>query len=112
MCRCASAVGPARSRSVIAAENIDSLNPEQMRLVLRALQDEVTRKDEIILRQERESAFKQATIDKLTHEMAVLKQLKFAAKSEAFTAEQKSLIEETLDADLAALAKEIEQLQI
>jgi len=97
---------------VIAAENIDSLNPEQMRLVLRALQDEVTRKDEIILRQERESAFKQATIDKLTHEMAVLKQLKFAAKSEAFTAEQKSLIEETLDADLAALAKEIEQLQI
>ena len=56
----------------------------------------------------REVAFKQATIDKLTHEMAVLKRLKFAAKSEAFTAEQKSLIEETLDADLAALAAEIE----
>lgn len=51
---------------------------------------------------------KTALVDKLTHEMAVLKRLKFAAKSEAFNAEQKSLIEETLDADLAALAAEIE----
>ena len=51
------------------------------------------------------------TIDKLTHEMAVLKRLKFAAKSEAYNAEQKSLLEETLDADLAALAAEIEAQQ-
>jgi hypothetical protein len=41
--------------------------------------------------------------------MAVLKRLKFAAKSEAFNAEQKSLIEETIDTDLAALALQIEQ---
>jgi transposase len=60
-------------------------------------------------RKDREIAFKQATIDKLTHEMAVLKRLKFAAKSEAFNAEQKSLLEETIDTDLAALAAEIEQ---
>jgi hypothetical protein len=58
-----------------------------------------------------EVAFKQATIDKLTHEMAVLKRLKFAAKSEAFSAEQKSLLEEAIDADLAALAAEIEAQQ-
>lgn len=51
---------------------------------------------------------KTALVDKLTHEMAVLKRLKFAAKSEAFNAEQKSLIEEALDTDLAALAAEIE----
>ncbi|MFY9510072.1 MAG: IS66 family transposase, partial [Rubrivivax sp.] len=68
-------------------------------------------KTEVIERHEREAAFKQATIDKLTHEMAVLKRLKFAARSEAFNAEQKSLIEETIDADLAALAKEIEGLR-
>ncbi len=41
----------------------------------------------------------------------MLKRLKFAAKSEAYTAEQKSLIEETLDTDLAAVAAEIEALQ-
>ena len=38
----------------------------------------------MIERHEREIAFKQALIDKLTHEMAVLKRLKFAAKSEQF----------------------------
>jgi len=94
---------------VIADTSFDTLDPQQMRQALLALQAEVARQDQIIQRQEREAAFKQATIDKLTHEMAVLKRLKFAAKSEAFSAEQKSLIEETIDADLAALAREIEQ---
>ena len=54
---------------------------------------------------------KQATIDKLTHEMAVLKRLKFAASSERFSAEQKSLLEEDTDADLQALSDEIEQVE-
>jgi hypothetical protein len=35
---------------------------------------------------------KRALVDKLTHENATLKRLKFAAKSEAYSAEQKSLI--------------------
>ena len=80
---------------MIATENIDTLEPEQLRATVRTLMAQVQ--------------FKQATIDKLTHEMAVLKRLKFAAKSEAFNADQKSLIEETIDTDLAALASEIEQ---
>ena len=87
---------------MIAAENIDKLEPEQLRAAVRSLLSEVQS-------QSREINFKQATIDKLTHEMAVLKRLKFAAKSEAFNADQKSLIEETIDTDLAALASEIEQ---
>ncbi len=41
----------------------------------------------------------------------IRKRLKFAAKSEAYTAEQKSLLEETLDMDLAAVAAEIDALQ-
>ena len=48
---------------------------------------------------------------KLTHEMAVLKRLKFAATSERFSAEQKSLLEEAIDEDLEALAREAEKLQ-
>jgi len=95
MCRCASTPGLARSRSVIAAEHIDTLDSEQLRQAVRTLMSEI--------------AFKQATIDKLTHEVAVLKRLKFASKSETYNAEQKSLLEETIDADLAALALEIEQ---
>src|SRR5256885_6236510 len=71
--------------------------------MLRTVHAEMARKDELL-------AFKQTLIDKLAHENAVLKRLKFAAKSEAYTAEQKSLLEETLDVDLAAVAAEIEAL--
>jgi transposase len=57
-----------------------------------------------------ETRAKQALIDKLTHEMAVLKRLKFAASSEAYSAEQQRLLFETIDADLEALSAEMEQL--
>ena len=70
----------------------------------------IERHDAEVERRDREIAFKQATIDKITHEMAVLKRLKFAAKSEAFSAEQKSLLEETIEADLEALEQQLEQL--
>ena len=54
---------------------------------------------------------KQALLDKLTYEMAVLKRLKFAAKSEALHADQRSLLDEALEEDLQALEQEIEQMQ-
>jgi transposase len=82
---------------VIDLQSIDSLNTEQLRQAVHSLAHQLQ--------------FKQALIDKLTHENATLKRLKFAASSEAFNAEQKSLLEETLDADLAAVATEIEALQ-
>ena len=87
---------------MIDQARIDELDPQQLRQAVRTLLGEVASKSA-------ELTFKQAAIDKLTHEMAVLKRLKFAATSEAFNAEQKSLIEETIDTDLAALALEIEQ---
>jgi len=96
--------------SVMTAPSIESLNPEQMRQMLLALTRDMAAKDAIIQRQNHDITFKQALIDKLTHEMAVLKRLKFAAQSEGFNAEQRSLLEETIDTDLAALAQEIEAL--
>ncbi len=78
------------------AEDLDTLDPQQLRQALRASRAEV--------------AFKQAVINKLTHENAILKRLKFAARSEAYTSEQKSLLEETLDSDLVAVAAEIEAM--
>ena len=82
---------------MIDLQSVDSLSAEQLREAVRSLHGEVR--------------FKQSVIDKLTHENAALKRLKFAASSEAYSAEQKSLLEETLDADLAAVAAEIEALQ-
>ncbi len=96
---------------MIADELIDTLKPPQLRQALRSAQAQVAADIELIARQAREVTFQQATIDKLTHEVAVLRRLKYAAKSEAFTPEQKSLLEETLDTDLAALAAEIEAQQ-
>jgi transposase len=81
---------------VIAEQDIDALDAAQLRQLAARLLTEVRHKD--------------ALVDKLTHENAVLKRLKFAAQSERFNAEQRSLLEETLDADLQAVAEEIERL--
>ena len=89
---------------MIDTTQLHQLDAPQLREMVRSLMGTVVAKD-------REIAFKQATIDKITHEMAVLKRLKFAARSEAFNAEQKSLLEETIDADLAALQAELDKVQ-
>jgi transposase len=80
---------------VISTDSLDTLDVQQLRHTVLELQ----------------ARLRHATAlnDKLTHEMAVLKRLKFAAKSEAFNAVQKSLLEETLDTDLADLAARLEQ---
>ena len=95
---------------MIDAAELNELNAQQLRDAVRSLMDTLQAKDAEIARRGREITFKQALIDKLTHEMAVLKRLKFAAKSEAFNPEQRSLLDEAIDADLEALAREIEQL--
>jgi transposase len=53
---------------------------------------------------------KQTLIDKLTHEMAVLKRIRFAATSEAYTSEQQRLLFETIETDLEALQTEIDKV--
>lgn len=88
---------------MIDTTQLNQLDAPQLREMVRSLIGTVVAKD-------REIAFKQATIDKITHEMAVLKRLKFAARSETFNAEQKSLLEETIDADLAALQAELDKV--
>jgi transposase len=97
---------------MISAQHLDALDP-QTRQAMLSLMAELSAKDTLLAKRDREVAFKQALIDKLTHEMAVLKRMKFAATSERFAStlapEQKSLLEETLDTDLAELAREIER---
>ena len=70
-----------------------------MRAALLSLMGELAERDGVIARQGQEVVFKQVLIDKLTHENALLKRMKFAAQSERFSAEQKSLLDETLDED-------------
>jgi transposase len=80
----------------VIADDLDTLDAQQLREALRAARAD--------------AAFKQAVIDKITHENAVLKRLKFAASREQFSAEQRSLLEDTLDADIQAVQAELAQL--
>ena len=49
-------------------------------------------------------------IDQLTHEMAILKRYRFDRKSEQMDPVQRSLLEESIDADIEAIGLEIEAL--
>lgn len=76
-----------------SAADLDHLDAEQLRALAARLMVEMHAK--------------QTLIDKLTHEMAVLKRIKFAATSEAYTGEQQRLLFETIETDLEALQAEI-----
>ena len=54
---------------------------------------------------------KQLKIDQLTHEMAILKRWRYARRSEQLDAVQRSLLDESIDADLEAIGLEIEALR-
>jgi transposase len=90
---------------MISAQQLDALDPQTRQAVLTLLAEVQQRDAEI--------AFKQALIDKLTHEMAILKRMKFAATSERFAStlspEQRILLEETLDTDIHELDGELQR---
>jgi len=75
---------------------------------LRELAAELIQK---VARQDHELRHRQLKIEQLTHEMAVIKRWKFAVRSEQLHGEQRSLLEETIEADLEAIAQELEALR-
>ncbi len=66
---------------------------------------------ETLASKDRELRHKQLKIEQLTHEMALLKRWKFAARSEQLHGAQGSLLDETIDADLEAIAAELATLR-
>lgn len=81
-----------------------SMNAQQLRDFAASLIDQVARLDS-------DNRSKQFRIDQLTHEMAVLKNWRFGSRSEQLQGEQRLLFEETIDADLEAIALELQALQ-
>jgi transposase len=88
---------------MINTTQLQDMDAAQLRALAMELMSEVRARDS-------ELRFKDARIAQLTHEMAVLKRWKFAARSEKLGAEQQSLLNEAIDADLVAIEHEIEQL--
>ncbi len=67
----------------------------------------MTASERAIAERDQTLRLKQTTIEKLTHENALLKRLKFGARTESYPAEQRQLFDEKLDMDLAAPEQEI-----
>lgn len=70
----------------------------------------ITDRDEVIARKDQDILYRQTKIDQLTHEMAVLKRWKFGKSREHLDATQASLLDESIDADIAAIEVELERL--
>ncbi len=66
--------------------------------------------DQTISSKDREILYRQAKIDQLTHEMAILKRWKFGRSREQLDAGQASLLDETIDTDIAAIEQELQDL--
>ena len=88
---------------VIDPHQLQHMDAQQLRALAEGLMAKLMDKDQ-------EIHFKQTKIDLLTHEIARYKRLQFAAKSEHLQANQRSLLDETLDADLAELEAELQAL--
>jgi transposase len=83
---------------------IATMDAQQLREFAAGLIDRVARQDD-------ELRCRQLKIEQLTHEIALLKRWKFAARSEQLHGLQGSLLAETIDADLEAIAVELDALQ-
>ena len=86
---------------MLNATDLESLSEPQLREVTRDLQDQVqTLRSEVL--------FKRTRIEQLTYELARYKRIRFGHSSEKLDATQASLLDEALDADLAAIEEELE----
>lgn len=95
---------------MIATPDLDTLNEQQLRALARTLLATVSEKEALLSHKDHDIRFKEATIAKLTHEIAVLRRYQFGKKSEQISGEQGSLLEEAVAADIAAIERELEQL--
>ena len=95
---------------VAALESLQYLNAEQLRELSTELIAKIAQQSQIIAERDSDLLYRQAKIDKLTHELATLKRWKFGRSSEQLNGTQISLIEETIEADIAAIELELQAL--
>ena len=99
---------------VIALESLTSLNADQLRELAQELISKIAQQSQqhaaVLAAKDSDIQYRQAKIDKLTHELATLKRWKFGRSSEQLNGVQISLLDETLDADIAAIEEELKEL--
>ena len=95
---------------VVALESLSSFSAEQLRDLAGDLIAQIAQHSQQISIKDKELHYRQAKIEQLTNEMAVLKRWKFGRSREHLDAGQASLLDETLDADIAAIEQELHNL--
>jgi transposase len=97
------------------ARDLDSVDlagvPADVAALIKRLQQDNERKQNLIERQSCEIAWRDAKLEKVTFELARLKRWKFGAKSEAMSAQQRALFEETMAEDEASLLAQLAALK-
>jgi len=97
-----------------ALETLPNLNAQELRTLaaelIAKISDQSKQHAQIIAAKDSDLQYRQAKIDKLTHELATLKRWKFGRSSEQLNGTQISLIDETIDADIAAIEEELKDL--
>ena len=95
---------------VVIPDSLDQLDAQELRELLMGLMATVQKQEQTISSGAKELVYRQAKIDQLTHEMAVLKRHQFGRSREQLDSTQASLLEETFDEDLAAIEQELKNL--
>ena len=95
-----------------AAATIDLTSlPAEVAALIERLQQQAKVDAQELARRGREIAWAHLKIDKLNFEVARLRRWKFDAKTEAMTAEQRALFQDTMAEDEASLQAQLAELQ-
>lgn len=74
--------------------------------------NQLSAKEQALSLKERTLVHRDAVIEELAHELAILKRYKYAKRSEQLGAGQRNLLDELIDGDLAAIEAELAQLAV
>jgi transposase len=100
------------------SRQLDKMNAVKLRNLTATLIEQLAERDAersahaaLIAQRDAEIKAKQLKIDQLTHEMATLKRWRYDRRSEQLDVVQRSLLDESIDADIEAISLEIEALR-
>jgi transposase len=93
------------------SRKLAQMDAEELRGLTATLIAQLAEREAQITEREKELKHKQLKIDQLMHEMATLKRWRYGRHSEQLDVVQRSLLDESIDADIEAISLEIESLK-
>ncbi len=93
--------------------DLNQLSADQLRsLTTELIGRELDAKEKLLNQKDRVIVHRDAVIEKLSHELAILKRHKYAQRSEHLNVLQGSLLDELVESDLAPIEAELAQLTV